>query len=94
MTVGLTVDTAMGAPALAPVRSVEPPVASVAESRHRAAWRSRSSRAVVATMAVVAMIGSAGTAYAIRETLFPSIGVSDVAVGVAEPGAARRAGRD
>jgi hypothetical protein len=37
-------------------------------------WRSRSGRAAVGVVVAAALIGSAGTAYAIRETLFPSIG--------------------
>ena len=39
-----------------------------------ASWNSRSTKAVVGALAALALIGSAGTAYAIRETLFPSLG--------------------
>lgn len=57
---------------LVPVRPA--PEIGVAEGRSSGVWRSRSGRGVVAMIAVAAVIGSAGTAYAIRETLFPSIG--------------------
>ena len=47
----------------------------VASSDDRpASWYSRSGKAVVVALAAAALIGSAGTAYAVRETLFPSLG--------------------
>ena len=46
----------------------------VAPDRRSASWDSKSSKAVVAALAAVALFGSAGTAYAIRETLFPNFG--------------------
>jgi len=46
----------------------------VGPDRGSAGWNSRSSKAVVAALAAAALIGSAGTAYAIRETLFPNFG--------------------
>ncbi len=51
-----------------------PPREEVPTDRGSANWNSWSSKAVVATLAAVALMGSAGTAYAIRETLFPSLG--------------------
>ncbi len=44
------------------------------EDRGATGWNSRSTKVVVAALAAAALIGSAGTAYAIRETLFPSLG--------------------
>jgi len=59
---------------LAPVKSVLAPGNAVAELRRNGARRSRPSGVVAAAVAVVALIGSAGTAYAVRGTLFPSLG--------------------
>ena len=42
--------------------------------RGSAGWNSRSTKAIVGALATAALIGSAGTAYAIRETLFPTLG--------------------
>ena len=42
--------------------------------RGSSSWNSRSTKAIVGALATAALIGSAGTAYAIRETLFPSLG--------------------
>jgi hypothetical protein len=52
-----------------PARDVVAP-----SDRGSASWNSRSSKAVVGGLVTLALIGSAGTAYAIRETLFPSLG--------------------
>ena len=52
-----------------PARDVVAP-----SDRGSASWNSRSTKAVVGALATLALIGSAGTAYAIRETLFPSLG--------------------
>lgn len=43
-------------------------------ARDSGSWQSRSGKTVVAALAALALIGSAGTAYAIRETLFPTLG--------------------
>ena len=42
--------------------------------RASASWNSRSTKVIVGALATAALIGSAGTAYAIRETLFPTLG--------------------
>ena len=59
---------------LAPVTGV--PARDIVDSSDRgaASWNSRSSKALVAALVAVALIGSTGTAYAVRETLFPSLG--------------------
>jgi hypothetical protein len=59
---------------LAPVTGVPSLEVVDPSDRGSASWHSRSSKVVVAALAAVAVIGSAGTAYAIRETLFPSLG--------------------
>ena len=59
---------------LAPVTGVPSQDLVELSDRGSATWHSRSGKAAVAALAVVALLGSAGTAYAIRETLFPSLG--------------------
>ena len=59
---------------LAPVTGVPSQDLVDLSDRGSATWHSRSGKAAVAALAVVTLLGSAGTAYAIRETLFPSLG--------------------
>jgi hypothetical protein len=59
---------------LVPVAGVPSRDMAVSSDRGSAGWHSRSGKAVIAALAAAALIGSAGTAYAVRETLFPSLG--------------------
>ena len=59
---------------LAPVSGSRPPTSTALPVSGTAVQASRTSRIIVAAIAAMALAGSSGTAYAIRETLFPSIG--------------------